>query len=261
MGVFGFIGNALKTLAPAAAFIPGVGPLAAAGLAAGGHALGDAIDGDGRFNLGGSLAAGGTAGLGKYALGKIPGGQMPSIKVPIQGPDGSIIGYRDLTPSANSLGGLLNGNTIPIAAGVLGGISAAGKESKANALTNEALASARADYASRAPLRERAVNILSGQLPTPPNLSGLHDRANPFAPSPISLASSGPQFSLASSGPQSGGLKSGFNDRPPPGAPSGTVLNRAMSTLFANGSSGGLKGGATDGPLVNRVSTLFAKGR
>lgn len=56
------IGGVLKTAAPFAALIPGLSPLAAAGLAAGGSAAGGALHGD-KFNLGKTLMAG-AAGYG-----------------------------------------------------------------------------------------------------------------------------------------------------------------------------------------------------
>lgn len=74
------IGGVLKTVAPAAALIPGVGPVAAGLLAAGGNAAGRALHGD-RFDplksLGaGALGAGGAAllgGQGISGIGGIPG--------------------------------------------------------------------------------------------------------------------------------------------------------------------------------------------
>lgn len=62
------VGGVLKTIAPAAALIPGLGIPLAAGLAAGGRALGGALSGD-KFNLGGTLAAGAAGAAGSAALG------------------------------------------------------------------------------------------------------------------------------------------------------------------------------------------------
>lgn len=60
------IGGVLKTVAPAAGLIPGLGPAAAAALAAGGSALGGALHGD-KFDLGKTLMSG-AAGYGGSAL-------------------------------------------------------------------------------------------------------------------------------------------------------------------------------------------------
>lgn len=63
-------GGALKVAAPFAGFIPGVGPLAAAGLAAGGTALGRLASGDNTFGKGGlkNIALAGGAGAAGSAL-------------------------------------------------------------------------------------------------------------------------------------------------------------------------------------------------
>jgi len=67
MSIFKSIGKALggimKTAAPFAGLIPGVGPLAAAGLGAGGNFLGNALQGN-KANLGSALLSGASAGAG-----------------------------------------------------------------------------------------------------------------------------------------------------------------------------------------------------
>lgn len=71
-GVKGFLGGLLKTAAPFASFIPGVGPLAAIGLGAAGGALGNKLQGGGLV----SGAAQGAIGAGVGAAGKsLAGGQ------------------------------------------------------------------------------------------------------------------------------------------------------------------------------------------
>lgn len=71
-GVKGFLGGVLKTAAPFAAFIPGVGPLAAIGLGAAGGALGNKMQGNGFVS--GAIQGGLGAGIG--AAGKsLAGGQ------------------------------------------------------------------------------------------------------------------------------------------------------------------------------------------
>lgn len=79
MGLFGSIGKALKKFKPlrflgkaakfAAPFIPGIGPLAAAGIGAAGHVL----DKGKRANLRGLAGGAAIGGLGKLGLNKLGG--------------------------------------------------------------------------------------------------------------------------------------------------------------------------------------------
>lgn len=190
MSIFSAIGSVLKKVAPVAAFIPGVGPLAAGGLALGGSVLGDAIDGGG-INLGGDLlngglAAGGSAllgGKGINGLGALLKGGASLPKVPIMDAAGNIVGYN---AAGGSGGGLLdtilhNRNLLPLLAGGAGALSAAGHQSSADRLREEALDNARGEYASKAPLRDRALGILTGAMPGRPDLSALRDTRNPYA--------------------------------------------------------------------------------
>lgn len=62
-GFVGSLGGVLKTVAPFAGLIPGVGPFLGAGLAAGGSALGGALHGD-KFSLLNTALAGGAGYLG-----------------------------------------------------------------------------------------------------------------------------------------------------------------------------------------------------
>ena len=83
-GVGRVVGKGLKLAAPAAMFIPGIGPVAAGGMAAASKLLGRALTGQNTFGGGGleeGLMAGATAGGGKALLGlksiggvKMPGG-------------------------------------------------------------------------------------------------------------------------------------------------------------------------------------------
>lgn len=66
-GIGGFIGGALGKLAPLAAFIPGIGPIAAGAMGAGASMLGSELQGNG-LDLGNSLLKGGLAGVGNKLL-------------------------------------------------------------------------------------------------------------------------------------------------------------------------------------------------
>jgi len=73
-----FIGNALKNVSPAAFLIPGVGPLAAAGLAGAGSALGRGIQEGSNF---GDIVRQGLQGAGQAYLGaRLTGGQGNSLQ-------------------------------------------------------------------------------------------------------------------------------------------------------------------------------------
>ena len=72
-----FLGNALKNVAPAAFLIPGVGPLAAAGIAGAGSALGRGIQKG--ANIGDILKQGVTGAGQAYLGGQLTGGQGQSL--------------------------------------------------------------------------------------------------------------------------------------------------------------------------------------
>ena len=70
-GIGRVVGGAMRVASPLAGLIPGVGPLAAAGLGVGGRLIGRALSGQRTFgDLGGTLAAGAAGGLGSAALGR-----------------------------------------------------------------------------------------------------------------------------------------------------------------------------------------------
>lgn len=106
-------------------------------------------------------------------------------------------------------------DAAPYILGGVGTISAIGQQNRANDLREEALGLAREDYASRDPLRQRALGLLTGPLPQPMDLSGLRDTANPFRPmNPPTPLPGIPNFTASLPTPPAagGGLK---GDRPP----------------------------------------------
>lgn len=81
-GIGKVVGKGLKIASPFAALIPGVGPLAAAGLGAAGKALGRAFSGQNTFGKGGAadiLGTGAIAGLGSAGA-KALGGQSKVLR-------------------------------------------------------------------------------------------------------------------------------------------------------------------------------------
>lgn len=141
------VGGVLKTIAPAAALIPGIGIPAAAALAAGGRALGGALSGD-RFNLGSTIAAGAMGGAGKAltGLGRIGGG-IPGAAI-------DTASEGALRSGGGGIGGMLGNvgggildfikkdpeRALRLGLGGMGAIGAAKAQGRANDLTNRALA-------------------------------------------------------------------------------------------------------------------------
>ena len=116
-----------------------------------------------------------------------------SNQLPVLDPEGPVT-YGGATSGASGGGNGILGTGITWgdllhAAGeaapyVLGGaatIQAISNQNAANDLRQEALNAAREDYASRAPLRTRALALLTGAMPTPPDLSALRNTGNPYA--------------------------------------------------------------------------------
>ncbi len=128
------VGNVASKAAPLAAFIPGVGPLAAAGLGAGGKLLGDVLAGN-KINVGSVIGSGALAGVGS-ALG---GGKLIS----------KLGGIGKAAPLAGVTGGggkgLLSGALDFVKKNpglVLGGVqalNAAGQQKNANAARERAV--------------------------------------------------------------------------------------------------------------------------
>ncbi len=120
----------------------------------------------------------------------------PGLGTAIGGAVGSAIGGGDDLPPAvggggpNTGGGGILGTGItwqdvlhaaPYVIGGVGAVNAMGQQNAANDLRKEALDRARTAYDERAPLRSRALGLLTGPMPTPPDLTALRDTANPYA--------------------------------------------------------------------------------
>jgi hypothetical protein len=199
-------GDFLEYAAPIAAMaIPGVGPLAAAGIAAAGTTAGRAISGD-PFSLKSTLlsGAGGAGGnllLGGQGLGGISGipgrlglggagasaGGAPAGLGPqgIMAPGGGTIGAvgQGAAGSGFSLGKGLDflERYGPLAVGGLSAYQSAKDQSAANALRERGIKMAEQDYAAREPFRTRATEFARRPEPTRPDLASVfYDEGNPF---------------------------------------------------------------------------------
>lgn len=196
-GFVGSLGGVLKTAAPFAGLIPGVGPLVGAGLAAGGSALGGALHGD-KFDLGKTLLAGGAGYLG----GKLnPFGTKLPAAPSLAGMGDSTYGPASMvgaagaagTPGYAGGGGILSKIGLGSGGGLLdkalqygplimGGIAGANRQHESDQMMQNAVRGAQADYASRAPLRDFAQSQILG-LPNleAPDLSHIfNDPSNPY---------------------------------------------------------------------------------
>ncbi|MHB1310582.1 MAG: hypothetical protein ACYC3L_01100 [Gemmatimonadaceae bacterium] len=172
MGLFKSIGKGLKSVgkvalkaAPiAAAFIPGVGPLAAAGI---GAALGAV--GHGKPKLGNILGGAATG-----ALGAVGGGALKGATSGLKS-----VGSSGLMGGIKKLGGFALDNIDPImgAASMYQGAKAQGK---ADDLNKRALALREQQYADFAPIRK--LGIAGMQNTQRPDLSAIYrNQQNPFA--------------------------------------------------------------------------------
>jgi hypothetical protein len=136
--VFGGLGDIAKFAAPVAAFIPGVGPLAAAGIGAGGAALGKLNDKNVTAgNTFGDMAKfgawGGIGGYGAQQLGNASGG--------LGGIPGAVWDYVKANP----------GQAAQILGSVGGMVTGAQKSGKANAAMEEYMRQSMARQAQRQP--------------------------------------------------------------------------------------------------------------
>lgn len=185
----GAVGDVAKRAAPLTAFIPGVGPLAAAGIGAAGGLLGNLNDKDGfKGALGDTITGGLVGGLGNLGIRKLRGGGL-----------GGLLGGGG---GRGPMGGLLGGpgggrklDALDIAALLGGGaaaISAGKKQGEANKLLKEAAARNEADLQSRAQFKDALLQRL-GQPASKADLgAAFADPTNPFAtaaarPAPAAL--------------------------------------------------------------------------
>jgi hypothetical protein len=207
-------GDLLKYGAPVAAMaIPGIGPLAAAGIAAGGNTLGRAVKGDpfslqslvlsGAAGAGGNMLLGGQGFKGISSIGQrmgmggaAPGGAAPGAASPaltsqgVMAPGGGTIGaVGGAGGVANAAGsGFSMGKAMdaverfgPLVVGGLGAYQTMQDQSKANALRDRGIAMAEKDYDARAPFRMRASEFATMPMPSRPDLSSIfNDPGNPY---------------------------------------------------------------------------------
>lgn len=174
----GDVGSIAKKAAPFAGFIPGVGPIAAAGLGAAGGllshdgiagALGDAAGGY-LGGAGGALrnAPQGIHGILNLAQGGVASPASGSSGIPTGAPVGSTTTY----PSESDTGapgqsgldsllgdaqGWLTGNGGKNLLGAAQGVNAALQQKKSNDLANQALATVEGRYNAQAPLRAQGL--------------------------------------------------------------------------------------------------------
>ncbi len=202
-----FTGNLLKNVAPLAALIPGVGPLAAAGLAAAAGGLGKSIQkgsnlgqdlGQGLTSgvegLGASSLAGGLGGLGNAASTAAGGAGATS------GATGAISKLAPIaakaiggvgTPSAGSpSGGDSSGlpswlsSILGTAGNILPQVNAANLSAQSNQYAKDAVNTATGAWDAKAPIRASGIaGILNPQAGATP-YTPLQNRGNPFAVQP-----------------------------------------------------------------------------
>lgn len=196
--VAGGIGDVVKRAAPLATFIPGVGPLASAGLGAAGGLLGQLNNKNGSL-MGGLGDAALHAGIG-YAghkgidalTGRLGGGMGTGGGgggQPGQGGGGgsSIFGPGGLTGGGPAgllgsllggggggglLGGLLSGGALPLGLAGMGMIRDAGAAKKQGELRERAFKMAEEPWNQMAPVRAQAIREFANLGP---------DKGNPYA--------------------------------------------------------------------------------
>lgn len=174
------VGGVVSKAAPLAALIPGVGPLAAAGIAAAGSAAhGDSL---GKVAMSGLTGYGGAklVGAAKGALAARGAAGAAGAAGATGAPAAAAGGGGGLAGLAGSAIGYAKKNPQVIA-GALGAINSAGQQAKGANAVDRASGIALNDYNQTAPLRRRAVELLSQPAPQARDLSYLNDSANPFA--------------------------------------------------------------------------------
>lgn len=176
-GILGAVGDVLKVAAPiGAAFIPGIGPIAAGAIAAGGSAAGGLMKGE-PFNLGKTLMAGAAGAGGNFLLGGKGIGGISGVPGKL-GLGGSAAGAPGSAGGSGILDSVMKYG--PLVTGALGTYGAYQDASKANQLRDAATNLVQQDYAGRAPFRLAATQALT-RTPVRPDLSNIFaDPGNPF---------------------------------------------------------------------------------
>lgn len=191
----GGVGDVVKKVSPLASFIPGVGPLAAAGLGAVGGLAGKLNDKN--VTLGNTLGsmAGGAAlgGVGGYGIDKLQGlsaangGGIAGAARGLFGGGGGAASNIATAAAGNAAGGggllqqALNfaKNNPELLLGGAGLVSGALGQHSADKTRNEALALARSQQDQRAPLFAALLARMNN--PTRPVSLSYRDPNNPFA--------------------------------------------------------------------------------
>lgn len=168
------VGRALQVAAPFASFIPGVGPLAAAGLGALGGAVGGKIAGDSDKHalMAGAAGAAGGYGVGKGFAGglggfdgmaKAGGGLMGKVGSGVKAVGKAALGGMGGGGEGQGGGGFGMDDLIPLLLG--GGAAWQGvtANNEANALRERAMGMAEQDYAGRGQFRTAAAPMLLNQ--------------------------------------------------------------------------------------------------
>lgn len=182
------IGGVVKKAAPLAALIPGVGPLAVAGIGA----LGSVAHGD-------SLKDVALSGVSGYGGAKLIGAAKGALAArgaagAAGGAAAGAAGAAGAGGGGGGLAGLASGaldyakKNPAVVAGALGAINSAGQQAKGSNAVDRASGIALNDYNQTNPLRQRAIQMLNQPLPQARDLSYLNDSANPFARRPPALA-------------------------------------------------------------------------
>jgi hypothetical protein len=205
-GFLGSLGGILKTIAPAAALIPGVGIPLAAGIGAAGNLAGNAMQGN-KLSLGGALGsaalgAGGAALLGGQGINGIGGiGGRLGLGGGAAGGAGGAAGAAGQAAGAagGGGGGFLPGlgkafglikpdggfdalKALGLGGAVAGGIAAHGQAKKANAAMDQARGMALDAYQRRQPISQGANAALLRAM------GGLGQQFQPSASSASTLA-------------------------------------------------------------------------
>jgi hypothetical protein len=202
--VLGKVGDVAKVASPLVSFIPGVGPLLAAGIGAGAGALSKLNDkhvtlGNTLGSVAGGAAIGGLGGLGIDKLQGLAGANGGGIGGAVSGV-GKLLGGTHAPGAvsaagqaagggAGGIGGLLGGvlNTAKAnPALVLGGLAAlqgTRQAGQASDLRNQGVNLAMADYNSRLPFQQAALERLKTLGTTPAGVGALaipNDASNPY---------------------------------------------------------------------------------